>query len=277
MTLNTTKASLPAPLVTPNLLPDIQGRHSFVQTAYNLESAQPAYLAAHQVREFQHTVQELQNRWKTPSFPTTILPSPEPSFRTQFRTASGTPTSRNPKRINSARGPTGAEVAEAELAKRRAIQERDNIADNHTQDIIVLHSRKKVAEALELAEEIPDLASLIPASVQSESDWTETFRTPITSDKTKSRKRKGKTPPLQDQYAFKRHLSDEEAKKIASTPPVAQADSTPATTNPTPKPPAPAPEPSPRPGAHTHDPKPDPMPRPAPTTPLRNTALSSTE
>ncbi|KAF8459186.1 hypothetical protein BDZ91DRAFT_742406, partial [Kalaharituber pfeilii] len=159
MTLDNTQTSLSTPLLTPNLLPDPQGRYNFVQTTYNLEShfaAQPAHIAAHQVREFQQTVQALQTRWKTPTFPTTILPSPEPSFRTQFRTASGTPTSRNPKTKGTARGPTGAEVAEPELAKRRAIQEHDNIAENHTQDVIVLQSRRIGQEDTEVDTQVLD-------------------------------------------------------------------------------------------------------------------------
>ncbi|KAF8464153.1 hypothetical protein BDZ91DRAFT_730828 [Kalaharituber pfeilii] len=147
MTLDNTQTSLSTPLLTPNLLPDPQGRYNFVQTTYNLEShlaAQPAHIAAHQVRD-------IANSWKTPTFPTTILPSPEPSFRTQFRTASGTPTSRNPKTKGTARGPTGAEVAEAELAKRRAIQEH-----NHTQDVIVLQSRRIVQKDTEVDTEVLD-------------------------------------------------------------------------------------------------------------------------
>ncbi|KAF8459675.1 hypothetical protein BDZ91DRAFT_741641 [Kalaharituber pfeilii] len=165
MTLDNTQTSLSTPLLTPNLLPDPQGRYNFVQTTYNLEShfaAQPAHIAAHQVREFQQTVQALQTRWKTPTFPTTILPSnttavtpsPEPSFRTQFRIASGTPTSHNPKTKGTARGPTGAKVAEAELAKWRAIQERDNIAENYTQDSV--QSRRIVQEDTEVDIQVLD-------------------------------------------------------------------------------------------------------------------------
>ncbi|KAF8461847.1 hypothetical protein BDZ91DRAFT_797612 [Kalaharituber pfeilii] len=99
-----------------------------------------------------------EQRYIADNYHITARVNDQPNFRIQFQTASGTSTSRNPKRINSAQGPTGAEVAETELAKRQAIQERNDIADNHTQDVIVtvLHSYRKVDEALELAEEIPE-------------------------------------------------------------------------------------------------------------------------
>ncbi|KAF8457905.1 hypothetical protein BDZ91DRAFT_800367 [Kalaharituber pfeilii] len=151
MTLDTTQSSLSAPLMTPNLLPDIQGQHSFVQTAYNLPFHCTTFSTSSTSSSTVSTYSPRGTKlWKTPSFPTTILPSPEPNFRIQFQTASSTSTSPH--------GPTGAEVAETELAERQAIQERNDIADSHTQDVIVtvLHSCRKVDEALELAEEIPE-------------------------------------------------------------------------------------------------------------------------
>ena len=118
------------------------GQQKFVDTAYQIEEylvQQPAHIAAERSREFQQTTTALRKKWDEThlEFNTLILPTPPVSFRTQFRTSNGRISSTDPRQ-GPRRAPTGSELAENELHRQQVIDHANEVAENETQDVIVL-------------------------------------------------------------------------------------------------------------------------------------------
>ena len=128
--------------IVPAQIPDHRGHQKFVETAYQIEEylvQQPAHIAAERSREFQQTATALRKKWTEShlEFNTVILPTPPVSFRTQFRTSNGRISSTDPRQ-GPRRAPTGSELAENELHRQQVIDHAAEVAENETQDVIVL-------------------------------------------------------------------------------------------------------------------------------------------